>query len=81
MSQTLHGELGGLPPILIAVGGNEVLLDDSRRFAAEVEAAGGQAQLDVYEGLTHAFHATALLADPPPVAVTLLSRLAEWLTP
>ena len=33
-------DLSGLPPMLIQVGGNEVLLDDSRMVAARAEAAG-----------------------------------------
>ncbi|MGC5015888.1 alpha/beta hydrolase [Streptosporangium sp. DT93] len=74
----LHGDLRGLPPLLLVVGSKEVMLDDSRRFAEAASAAGGDVRLDVYEGMLHAFHATVLLPDPPPVAVTLLRRVTEW---
>ncbi|GAA3094599.1 alpha/beta hydrolase [Streptosporangium carneum] len=74
----LHGELDGLPPLLLVAGSKEVMLDDSRRFAEAVSAAGGDVRLDVYEGMPHAFHATTLLPSPPPVATTLLRRLVEW---
>ncbi|WP_440068777.1 alpha/beta hydrolase [Streptosporangium sp. OZ121] len=74
----LHGDLRGLPPLLLAVGSKEVMLDDARRFAEAVSAAGGDVRLDVYEGMPHAFHATVLLPSPPPVATTLLRRIAEW---
>ncbi|GAA3020219.1 alpha/beta hydrolase [Streptosporangium longisporum] len=74
----LHGDLRGLPPLLLAVGSKEVMLDDSRRFAETMSTAGGDVRLDIYEGMPHAFHATVLLADPPPVATTLLRRIAEW---
>ena len=34
LASPLHGDLSGLPPLLIQVGRREVLLDDSVRFAA-----------------------------------------------
>jgi acetyl esterase/lipase len=76
----LHGELRGLPPILLAVGSKEVLLDDARRFAEAVSAAGGDVRLDIYDGMPHAFHAIVLPATPLPVATTLLHRITEWIS-
>ncbi|MEV4378347.1 alpha/beta hydrolase [Streptosporangium sp. NPDC049644] len=75
----LHGELDGLPPLLLAVGSKEVMLDDARRFAEAASAAGGNVCLDIYDGMPHAFHATVLSATPPPVATTLLRRVADWI--
>jgi epsilon-lactone hydrolase len=51
----LYGEFLGLPPVLLHVGEDEILLDDAARFADQVEAAGGEAQLHVWEGMTHVF--------------------------
>jgi epsilon-lactone hydrolase len=51
----LYGDLQGLPPILIYVGGNEVLLDDSTRFADKAKAAGVDVTLKIGEGLFHCF--------------------------
>jgi acetyl esterase/lipase len=48
----LYGDLTGLPPISIHVGEDEILLDDSRRFA---ELAGGDITLHVWEGMPHVF--------------------------
>jgi epsilon-lactone hydrolase len=42
----LYGDLTGLPPISIHVGEDEILLDDSRRFA---ERAGGDITLHIWE--------------------------------
>ncbi|SNS55061.1 virginiamycin B lyase [Streptosporangium subroseum] len=75
----LHGELRGLPPILLAVGSKEVMLDDARRFAEAVSAAGGDVRLDIYDGMPHAFHATVLLPTPLSIATTLLRRIAAWI--
>jgi monoterpene epsilon-lactone hydrolase len=51
----LHGPLGGLPPIRIDVGEDEVLLDDSRRYAERARAAGVEVTLSVWAGMAHAF--------------------------
>lgn len=76
----LHGDPHGLPPLLLVAGTAEVLLDDTRRFAAAASAAGVDVTLDLYEGMPHAFHASAMAQDPPPIAVTFLRRLADWIT-
>jgi acetyl esterase/lipase len=51
----LFGDMDDLPPLLIQVGTDEILLDDSRRFAAAVEKAGGTVQLEVWQGMHHVF--------------------------
>jgi len=51
----LYGDLAGLPPVRLHVGEDEVLLDDSRRYAERVVAAGGVAELHIWEGMTHVF--------------------------
>jgi acetyl esterase/lipase len=57
----LYGELTGLPPVMFHVGEDEILLDDSRRFANRIEAAGGDAQLHIWEGMTHVFPSNVAL--------------------
>ncbi|MEV8638482.1 alpha/beta hydrolase [Streptosporangium sp. NPDC051023] len=74
----LHGDLRGLPPLLVVAGSREVLLDDARRFAEAASTAGGSVDLDIYQGMPHAFHASVLAADPSPTALTLLGRIREW---
>lgn len=74
----LHGDLRGLPPLLVVAGSKEVLVDDGRRFAEAASAAGGSVFLDIYDGMPHAFHASVLSAEPLPTAATLLRRIAEW---
>ncbi|MBU6418095.1 MAG: alpha/beta hydrolase, partial [Proteobacteria bacterium] len=49
----LYGDLTGLPPTLIQVSDREILLDDSRRLAEKVNAAGGRAELSVWPNLPH----------------------------
>lgn len=49
------GDLSGLPPVLVQVGGREVLLDDSVAVAAAIEAAGGAVTLQRWDEAIHVF--------------------------
>jgi acetyl esterase/lipase len=51
----IYGDLSGLAPMMIHVGTEEVLLDDSKRLAEMVLAAGGDARLTIWEGMPHVF--------------------------
>ncbi|MEA1648001.1 alpha/beta hydrolase [Nitrospirillum sp. BR 11164] len=55
LASPLHGRLDGLPPLLIQVGTDERLLDDSRQLAAKAAAVGVPVELQVWEGLHHVF--------------------------
>jgi acetyl esterase/lipase len=50
-------DMSGLPPFLIEVGADEVLLDDATRLAERVTAAGGDATLTVWPEMIHVFQA------------------------
>jgi len=55
----LYADMQGLPPLLLHVGSDEIMLDDSRRVAERAKAAGVEVTLEVWEGLWHVFHAFA----------------------
>ncbi|MDA8212998.1 MAG: alpha/beta hydrolase [Clostridia bacterium] len=57
----LYGDLHGLPPLLIYVGEDETLLDDSTRFAEKAKDAGVDITLKVGEGMFHCYPAMAPL--------------------
>jgi len=56
LASPLFANLGGLPPLLIQVGREEVLLDDARNLHAKVQAAGGSSELHIYEDVPHGWH-------------------------
>lgn len=56
LASPLHADLSGLPPLLIQVGSEEVLLDDSRELAERCEAAGVEATLEVWDEMIHVWH-------------------------
>lgn len=52
----LYAQLNGLSPILIHVGGNEVLLDDSTRLAKKLKKADNDVELSIWENMFHVWH-------------------------
>jgi acetyl esterase/lipase len=55
----LFADLGSLPPTLIQVGSEEILLDDSIRFSDRAWAAGVDVELQRFDGMWHDFQALA----------------------
>lgn len=72
----LRRDMGGLPPLLIQVGDQEVLLSDSQRLADKARAAGVDVTLEVWPECWHVFQAlTAIL----PEAVEAVGHIGEFL--
>jgi monoterpene epsilon-lactone hydrolase len=51
----LYADVHGMPPTLLQVGTQEVLLSDSTRMADRLKAAGVEVKLEVWPGMFHAF--------------------------
>lgn len=60
----MFADLHGLPPTLIQVGSDEILLDDSVRFADRAWGAGVEVELQRFEGWFHDFQSTAGMLRP-----------------
>jgi monoterpene epsilon-lactone hydrolase len=69
LASPLRSQLSGMPPVRIHVGDDEVLLDDSRRYAERAVAAGVDVRLDVWMGMPHGF----------PVSIGKLKAAAQAL--
>ena len=54
----VHARLDGLPPMLIQVGGAELLRDEVTAFARQAERSGVRVQLEVYDDMTHGWQMT-----------------------
>jgi acetyl esterase/lipase len=74
-ASALYGNMSGLPPVLFHDGEDEILLDDSRRFANRIEAEGGVAELHIWEGMTHVFVSNVALQS----ARDALANIGEFL--
>jgi acetyl esterase/lipase len=51
----MFGDLSKLPPLLIQVGTDERLLDDSREVSRRASDAGTKVQIEIWEGMHHVF--------------------------
>ena len=72
----LFGELVGLPPILIQVGGAETLLGEAQELARRIREAKGEVRLEIGEGLPHVYQ---VLAPLVPEAGQALDTAGRWL--
>jgi monoterpene epsilon-lactone hydrolase len=72
----IFGDLSGLPPLLIQVGSNEILLSDALRLAARAALSDVQVTLEVIPGVPHVFQGFAGLLDEAGAA---LDRAADFL--
>jgi epsilon-lactone hydrolase len=71
-----HADPTGLPPTYIQVGDEEVLLDDSVRFADKAKQAGVDVTLEVFPEMQHVFQ---IAAGNLPEADEAVAKIAAWL--
>jgi len=72
----IYGDPTGLPPTLIQVGSDEILLDDSVQMAERMRAAGCEVQLEVWPRMPHAWHVWARVM---PEARAAIARIGLFL--
>ena len=72
----IFGDLTGLPPLLIHVGSNEILLSDALRLAARAALSDVAVTLEVTPGVPHVFQGFAGLLDEAGAA---LDQAADFL--
>ena len=53
----VHGDFHGFPPLLIQVGSEEILLDDSNLLAEKAKSAGVDVTLKIWNGMWHVWQA------------------------
>jgi epsilon-lactone hydrolase len=76
LASPLYADLAGLPPLLIHVGANEVLRDDSTRLAERARAAGVSVELKLWPVVPHAWQLAPHLV---PEARQSLHEAADFL--
>jgi len=69
----VHADLVSLPPMLVFAGSREILLDDATRLIENAKRAGVEGQLEVGQGLIHAWPVYDL-----PESRACLSRSGEF---
>ena len=77
LASPLFANLRGLPPLLIHVGSDEVLLDDAVQLAERARAAGVDVTLDIYERMIHVWHWFLPMLDEAQTAVEAIGRFVR----
>jgi monoterpene epsilon-lactone hydrolase len=77
LASPLYGDLHGLPPLLIQVGSDEVLLSDAESFADAARKAGVVVTLEVWPGMQHVWQLTASMI---PEAREAINRIGEFIS-
>jgi len=72
----LFADMHDFPPVLIHVGSDEILLDDSLEIDRKIRAAGGRSYLEVWPEMLHVWH---ILTGTLPQARDGLQRAGEFL--
>jgi acetyl esterase/lipase len=72
----VFADLRGLPPLLVQVCDDEILLSDSTRIVEKARAAGGEADLETYSGLWHVFQA---FARQVPESRAAVARIGSYI--
>ncbi len=65
----LHGDLHGLPPLLVQVGSDETMLDDSGEFTRKATASGVDVTYEVWPRMFHGWHSTAHVLEDAQQAI------------
>jgi acetyl esterase/lipase len=78
LASPLYGELSGLPPTYIQVGGDETLLGESIRFGEAARTAGVDVRVDVFPDQQHTFQ---MAVGRAPESDDAIQRFAEWVRP
>ncbi|MBY0501306.1 MAG: alpha/beta hydrolase [Alphaproteobacteria bacterium] len=72
----LYGEYKGLPPLLMIVGGREILFDDTLRVVEKAKRAGVNVNFDIYEEMFHVF---PLFSDVFPEGHNAINKIALFM--
>ena len=76
LASPIHADLSGLPPLMIQVGGIEVLLDDSNMLKSAAEAANVSVNMEIWDHMPHVWHHYAPIL---PEAREAIGKIGEFL--
>jgi len=72
----LYADMKGLPPLLIQVGTDEILLDDAARCAENARQAGVDVTLEIWDEMFHVFQLIGFL----PETKKAMAQIAEFVS-
>ena len=76
----LHGDLSGLPPVLVQASESEMLLGDARRWVNKARSQGSPAALETWPGMVHVWQIFDTLLPEADEALGSVERFVEQAT-
>lgn len=76
----IHQDLRGLAPLYLQAGGKEILVDMIRDFARTAQSQGARVRLEVWEHMTHEFHAHGQELPESREALDRIGAAIRWAT-
>lgn len=76
----IHQDFRGVAPIYLQAGGKEILVDMIRDFAQTLQSQGAPVRLDVWEHMTHEFHAYGNTLPQSRQAIDFIRAAMAWAT-
>ncbi len=77
LASPLYANFHGLCPLLLQVGGSEVLLDDSLRLQKKLESAAVTSELQVWDDVVHVWHLFAPILEKGKEAINDAAKYAN----
>jgi len=77
LASPLYGDYHGLPPLLIQVGSEELLLSDATAFAERAKAAGVRVTLQIWDGMQHEWHFAAKILPESRQAIEQIGQFIQ----
>jgi acetyl esterase/lipase len=77
LASPIFADLENLPPILIQVGSNEVLLDDAIRLNKALKKAAGDVTLEVWDGQMHVWHLMSTIVPEGKHAINVIGTFVK----
>jgi acetyl esterase/lipase len=76
LASPVYANLHGLPPLLIQVGSDEVLLSDSQRLAEHARLSGVNVTVEIWDGMQHVWQFAASFV---PEARQAIEKIGEFI--
>jgi monoterpene epsilon-lactone hydrolase len=80
LASPLYADLRGLPPLLLQVGSDEILLSDSTELARLAKAAGVEVTLDIWTGMQHVWqYAASIIPEGRRAIQQAATFIVHWI--
>ena len=77
LASPLYGDMTGLPPMLVQVGSDEILLDDATGLAEKARAVGVDVTLEIWQGMYHVWHMNSMIVPEGRQALEGIGRFVD----